>query len=742
MLAQLVLAAAVAAAQVPDTADGLVWGVVRSENTGAPLRYAVVEVVSSSLNTTIAAETDRNGYYVLRGVPSGRQLIRASHIDHASHEAAIVLKPGQHFYLDLDLELRPVRLPVVTARSNRSTPGAPDTVSAGTPEIGAATVHVLEATPGMSELGLAEAARDVPGQEPPDPSDVLFVRGGAADLKLVLLNGAPVYAPFHIGGLIHALDDDLLRSATLYLGGAPARYDGGLSYVMDLETRSGRRRSAHATMSMDMLAARTVLEGPLGPGVSFLAGGRAVHGLGTAPFVGDPFPYTYGDAISRVDVDLGTHGTVSLTGFWNRERVLLDSASVIDHAAQWGNAAGSIRFLTSVGSAQALFTVAGGSFQTQLPLGGLRPILTEAVSARARVAADLVQVVGPMRLHFGGSFDRLGFEQRAWPRDQSEDSLLSRSYVSGNVTGIYVDADVLAGRRVRLRGGLRADVFSLSPAVRIAPRFSATVLLTERSALTLAAGRYRQYVPSSNDFPFVETTLPGDHDDVPALGVGRASHLVLALDQDLGDDMRLGIEGFYKRYEGLPREDSDEAEASGLDVWVRRGAGRLTGWFGYSLAWVWSTDEDPFDPNRIFAGRHLVSAGLSGPIIGSGEFEVRVAYGAGLPYTAIPEPETTTPVFSVVGVSPAASRASAEPLPAGPDEPDEPYLRLDAQVARTFAADWRGFAFEVTPYLKVLNALDRRDALFFHLDRSNNASEPRALAALPVLPIFGLEWKF
>ncbi|MGH7505039.1 MAG: TonB-dependent receptor, partial [Longimicrobiales bacterium] len=714
MLAHLALVAAVAVAQVPDAATGVVWGVVRSENTGAPLRYALVEIVSQSLHAPIQAETDRNGYYVLRNVPPGRRVIRASHIDHASFEAAIVIEPGQQFYLDLDLELQPVLLPVVNARGSRSPPGASDTVSARPSELGTATVHVLEATPGMAELGLAEAARDVPGQEPPDPSDVLFVRGGAADLKLVLLNGAPVYAPFHIGGLIHALDDELLRSATLYLGGAPARYDGGLSYVMDLETRSGRTRNAHATMSVDMLAARTVLEGPLGPNISFLAGGRAVHGLGTEPFVGDPFPYTYGDAISRIDLDLGRDRIVSITGFWNRERVLLDSVGVVDNAAQWGNAAGSIRYRTEMFGSEALFTVAAGEFRTQLPLGGHQPILTEALSQRTRFAADLVRQLGPLRLHFGGSFDRLGFEQRAWPREQSEDSLLMRTHVAGDVAGVYIDADILAGSRVRLRGGLRVDRFSLSPATRIAPRFSATVLVTDRAALTLAAGRYRQYVPSTGEqFPFVETTVPDKDGDQPELRVARASHLVLSLDQDLGDDMRLGIEGFYKTYEGLPTENGDEAEASGLDVWVRRGAGRLTGWFGYSLAWVWSTEEDPFTTNRIFAGRHLVSAGLSGPIIGSGEFDVRVAYGAGLPYTAIPEPETTTPVFSVVGTEPAASLVTANPLPDGPAEPDEPYLRVDAQLARTFAADLRGFAFEVTPYIKVMNALDRRDALFY-----------------------------
>ena len=62
-------------------------------------------------------------------------------------------------------------------------------------------------------------------------------RGAAADLKLVLLDGAPVYAPFHLNGLLDAFTDGVLEDASLYIGGTPARYDGGLSYVLDLDVR-------------------------------------------------------------------------------------------------------------------------------------------------------------------------------------------------------------------------------------------------------------------------------------------------------------------------------------------------------------------------------------------------------------------------------------------------------------------------------------------------------------------------
>jgi hypothetical protein len=739
MLAGLSLAL-VAALSLQQGPNATVRGQVRSEGSGAPLRLAIVEVVSA--NRLIQTTTDTLGVYVLHDVPSGRRVLRATHFDHAPLEVEIIVNTRNELVLDFGLELRPVKLPALTARAGVFK-SATDTVPVGAAALGQAEVKALEATPGVAELGLAEATRDVPGQPPTDPTDVLYVRGGTADLKLVLLNGAPVYAPFHLGGLINALDSDFMRAAQLYVGGAPARYDGGLSYVLDLETRAGRQAQGHASLAIDLLGSRTLMEGPITKSSTYLLGARAVHGMGARAFVDDPFPYSYTDGLGRIDVGM-LGGQLTFTGFWNQETVRLDSLAGGNARAVWGNTAGSVRYRRRMLGSDASFTIAAGNFHTQLPVGGVRPIITDGTAERARIVAHFARTIGNVGVQYGGSFERQQFEFQAWPRSAGRDSLLLRSDADGKVGGAYADAQWQVIPRLTFRTGMRADMFSISDEVRFAPRMSATYLLTEQATLTLAAGRYRQFVRSTAS-GIIGTPLPDSVAPEP-LGIAKATHLVLSLDQDLGVGLRLGVEGYYKAFEDLPSSEGELAEASGVELWVRRATGRYRGWLGYSLAWVWTVDE-PQQPTNVFAGRQLLSAGATGPLLGNGTFDVRVSYGAGLPFTAIPEPEATAPVFGLrpVGMPELAAKipsTSPDDAQRNPIPPDEQYLRVDAQFAHTFITEIHGFAFELKPYLKVLNALGRRDALFYHFDRSQQDPQARAVAALPVLPILGLEWRF
>jgi len=733
---------------IQDPTPGIVHGQVRSEVTAGPVPGARVELVGVPGAVVVA---DSAGRYVLRGVPAGRRVVRASHIDHDLIEVVVLVPAGAQVLLDFELPLRPVELPPVTAHA-LTVRGARDTLGVPPPELEQASIRALESTPGVAELGIADAVKHFPSGEPIDPADILYVRGTAADLKLMLLDGAPVYAPYHLSGLIRPFEAGLLQSATLHMGGAPARYDGGLSYILELETRAARRNGVHASGSMDVLSAAGVVEGPVGSRIGYLAGARALHGFGMQYLLTDGFPYGYAEGLARVDAAVGSHGSISATGFWNHESVDLDTVQSGAEPARWGNAAGSVRYRGAVFGGEAELVASYGVFGATMPVGDKRPILARGQSRRTRLGADFGRGVGAVFLRLGLMHDRLELDQQLEPRGLSGSEAVDglRQVAQGDVTGAYVDASFTPVRRLVLRGGLRADAFSIEPGVQLAPRIGATWLPTDRLVVRLTAGQYRQFVSVPEALDEHVIWPPAATLSTP-LVVARASHVVLGLDREIGYGIRLGLESFLKRFDGLPRDvvpglhsepprQQAEMDVSGVDLWLQRSTGRVQGWLGYSVAWI-QPDENGHGPNRAVDKRHLVSAGLSGPLGGGGEFELRLSYGAGLPYTAVPEVGAPEPALTAAAIQFPSAFITTESPERGrrTPRPDAPYVRLDAQVSHTWDTRLRGTKVEVTPYLRVLNALDRRDALFY---RSDGDEGVRPVGVLPVVPVLGVAWRF
>ena len=233
----------------------------------------------------------------------------------------------------------------------------------------------------MAEAGLGEPAAALPGNDPVDPSDVLFMRGSTTDLKLVLLDWAPVYTPFHLGGLLGSFDAGSLGAATLHTGGAPARYDGGLSYILDLRTQPPERDRLHMRGGIDLISANIAAEGPIGERVGFAASSRSLHDHGALILGGGHTPYGYRDALARIDARLSEGHLLSATAFWNRESVLLNSDQtvanpagggapfVIPEDASWGNHALVLAYRGGIADVALDATISASGYQAELPLG-------------------------------------------------------------------------------------------------------------------------------------------------------------------------------------------------------------------------------------------------------------------------------------------------------------------------------------------------------------------------------------
>jgi hypothetical protein len=747
-LALVCSAAAEARAQTAGSSvEGEIRGRLRGLNgTVTPLPHALVEVTAGGIRR--AATADDSGRYSIGPLPPGEVTVRVAHVGYEPLALEVVVPDGFSVVLDLELTAVPVALPPVDVLGDGVDRRGlePERTEAGyaLPEL---DLQALEVGPGVGHASLADAVGGLPGNDPDDATDVLFMRGSTADLKLVLLDGVPVYTPFHVGGLMKSFEQSVLGSAELHVGGAPARYDGGLTNILDLRTRRARRDRLRVSGAVDVLTASAAIETPLGPRAGVIASARTLHGLGEGS-LGGAAPYGYRDALVSASAAPSEGHEMRATGFWNEESVLLDPSRA-PGSARWANRAGSLGYRATTGSTRFDLTAGLSAYRADLPLQpsvppGATPWTPLPTPILASAATNRVRAVGEVSWGEPNALVRAGlstehieeeFTARPWTGGAA-----SSMRGSGGVVGAFLDVTRPVGDGLSLRAGARADYFGDGKAL-FAPRAAISWEVGPEALVTVAAGRYHQ--PTRTTDVELEETLEevaaGGSSFEERLGVASADHVVLGLDQRIGESTRMGLEGFWKSYRNLPSSGAESVRSSGVDLRIVTAGTRSAAWLGYGLSWFWSS-MDLSGRASEFVGRHLLSAGVSGPLLGPIEAEARLAYGAGLPYTSIPFRSQDTAGMALT--SSTINQISMSDGPPPLDEgPDESFLRLDLELHALFEPTWWGRDWRVRPYLRVLNALDRRDALFYTY-QPWRSDDVRPLAERPLLPLLGVAFSF
>ncbi len=257
LAAQATLPAAARAAQ---PAQATIAGTVRDEESGAPLVGAVVAL--TDLDRAVA--TDAEGRYALRAVPAGPLHIAVRSIGYAQHTLhALVPRDGT---LEINVALRPepVHLPPVEVGAPVIVRGLDAGDTTAFPDrdlsIAAARNHPLLSEPdAFQALGGGEVVL-----RPEAPSGI-HIRGGASDQTAYLLDGIPVFSPYHSAGVSSAWNPDALSGLHLSSAGPSRAYPHALSGAIEAVTRTpGPRLRAQASASTTQ--SRLTLDGPLGAG--------------------------------------------------------------------------------------------------------------------------------------------------------------------------------------------------------------------------------------------------------------------------------------------------------------------------------------------------------------------------------------------------------------------------------------------------------------------------------------------
>jgi hypothetical protein len=757
----------------------------------APLAGAVITLLDAAGNRALRTTlTDADGRYRIVNVAAGRYRVRVDLIGYEGTDGPVTAPAEGQVRLDLTLRVAAVALQgveVEARRDERRERTRFETEAGVTARvIGGGELKIL---PGLAEADVLRAVELLPGVvSTSDFSSAFNVRGGSADQNLILIDGFPIFNPFHLGGLFSVFNPDMVARAELLAGGFGAEYGGRVSSVLNVESRvEAAEPGIRAEGGVSLLATRLAVRSPMPSGLARVFGGEsgswALSGRRSyfdqilRPVV--DFPYHLTDVQFHSSMETAGDGRLRITGYTGEDVLDLtnftppggDAADILRLAWSWGNDVIGAHWQQPVGRAWIA--------DTRLGFSRYRDALRFADFDDTRFSSRISQLSfrGDLSRDFARVSARTGVEAgRLWYRNLAEaggtqfaggedDGMMGAAYATARWRPS--DAWLLEGG-VRLDGWLAQDTTLSS----LSPRLAAKRFIgPERdAAVKLSLGRYVQFLHSlrNEEFPL--------SNDIWITAGRRAPKVVsdqvqAGVEKYWGDDWSASLEAYARSFRGItefnpasdPNDQTDDlldgrGLSRGVDLMVRRTAGALQGWTTVSLLWAERTLPDPFAvgidalPPEIsfspFWDRRLnVNVVLQYELPRAIEAGLRWNYGSPLPYTRPIAQHIAWEYRIETGryrpsTPPFESEGDRVPLFIVPGERNAQrypaYHRLDLTLRRSYQRRWG----RVTPYLQVLNVYNRRNVLFYFYNFDRTPPTRSGISMFPVLPTVGVEASF
>lgn len=316
-----------------------VSGTIKDSSSGETLLSTAIRVKELS---NVGVYSNEYGFYSLT-IPEGNYTLVVNSFGFAKKEIPIQLTKNLIVNIDLSKpkldkvqELQEVK--VTGTKENKNVSGA---------ETGMVKMDVkaLEKIPVFAgEKDIIKTFTLTPGfKTAGEGNSGFFVRGGAADQNLILLDEAPVYNASHLLGFFSTFNSDALKEVTLYKGGMPSQYGGRTSSVLDIKMLDGNDKKFHVGGGIGIISSRLSVEGPIVKNKgSFMISGRRTYAdvfLKLTDEFKDNRLYFY-DLNLKANYKINDKNRVFLSGYFGQDNLGLGELFGIN----WGNATGTIRW--------------------------------------------------------------------------------------------------------------------------------------------------------------------------------------------------------------------------------------------------------------------------------------------------------------------------------------------------------------------------------------------------------------
>ncbi|HSJ65845.1 MAG TPA: carboxypeptidase-like regulatory domain-containing protein [Gemmatimonadaceae bacterium] len=733
---------------------GAVRGTIVDAGTGRPLHGATVAL--TDLNRSAA--TDAHGAYRFAAVPPGPQHLTARYLGYAPRTVHALVPSAGDVAISIGLAPLPRRLTTVVIR--REVPAAAGSVrdAARTPDR-AMSIHEIRRHPLLAEPDVLEAiAGGGVAVEPEAPSGV-HIDGAAADQTAYLLDGIPIFSPYHAAGVFGAFNPDAIDDIAVWSGSVPPDHVAAVGGVVAARTRRPDRRWSMQG-SAGSAQARLTVDGPIGaaPGSALIA--LRTGFPGAFPSAGDDSRIQGAGGDRIIAASAKARGGVVRALYYDNENelsVASDTASVSSaprHTFEWQSRSGGGEWQRTSGPRRIALRVWNADAATRIgwraDSGGYLDL-----AATRRDVGVLASLGLTGARSITTALVRLErIRTTVTERDSARETpVVLRGGPTVMTLGLEHDRPVGSHTRVQLHGGaaLAGDAVFLSPALAV--RWEPVA----RATVRLSAGRRHQFAQSlRNDESIVGTVFPAEvyaaAERASGVPVARGEHVTLSVDVQADAATGVGVHAYARRSRGLVLSAASgrqpfaihdlatgSARAWGATVQASRSTRRYAVLASYG--WQHTTVRHPggsYTPRH--SARHRIDAGIMGypgstlslrvgtifiagrratPAIGAVEWESCNLLDLGCEFAGSP---TTSP-----------REAGSVRLPA--------YLRVDLGARKHWHVQLASRDLTLAAFVTVTNLVGRANTLVYASDPASGDRFPVTMRPLAPL-VAGIDWRF
>jgi len=312
-------------------------GIIKDKATGEQLIGAAIRINELPQN---GSATNSYGFYSIQ-VPKGDYTLTFTYVGYQTITQHISLSDD----LEINIALQPrSELSEVVINGNK-----PNNDNVASPQMGVEKLNMAQ----INQVPVVLGERDIlktlsllPGVKSAGEANTgFYVRGGASDQNLILLDEATVYNASHFFGFFSTFNSDAIKDVSLYKGGMPAEYGGRLSSVLDIKMNEGNNKDYTAEGGLGLISSRIKVEGPLVKDKgSFMVSARRTYidfflKASSDSTVKGSSIYFY-DINAKANYHFDTKNALYISGYFGKDVLALKNT----FGTNWGNATGTLRF--------------------------------------------------------------------------------------------------------------------------------------------------------------------------------------------------------------------------------------------------------------------------------------------------------------------------------------------------------------------------------------------------------------